>query len=83
MLAGEYRLDAPAGSDRQGTCSGRRTGQPEVLIRANTCRIQGQKTREMPDEFHGKVMNELSANELKHTHREKALIELLKELKQI
>lgn len=37
----------------------------------------------MPDEFHGKVMNELSANELKHTHREKALIELLKELKQI
>ena len=35
----------------------------------------------MPDEFHGKVMNELSANELKHTHREKALIELLKNLK--
>ena len=31
------------GPDRQGTCSGRRTGQPEVLIRANTCRIQGQK----------------------------------------
>ena len=28
-----------------------------------------------------KKMNELSANELKHTHREKALIELLKNLK--
>ena len=35
----------------------------------------------MPDEFEGKVMNELTAEELKHTHREKALIELLKKLK--
>lgn len=35
----------------------------------------------MPDEFEGRVMNELTAEELKHTHREKALIELLKELK--
>ena len=34
----------------------------------------------IPDEF-GKVMNELGPNELKHTHREKALTELLKELK--
>ena len=32
------------------------------------------------DEF-GKVMNELSPQELKHTHREKALIELLKKIK--
>lgn len=31
------------------------------------------------DEF-GKVMNELTAEQLKHTHREKALIELLKKL---
>lgn len=31
------------------------------------------------DEF-GKVMNELTPEQLKHTHREKALIELLKEL---
>lgn len=31
------------------------------------------------DEF-GKVMNELSPEQLKHTHREKALIELLKKL---
>ena len=34
----------------------------------------------IPDKF-GKVMNELGPNELKHTHREKALTELLKELK--
>ena len=34
----------------------------------------------IPDEF-GKVMNELGPNELKHTHREKALTELLKKLK--
>ncbi len=32
------------------------------------------------DEF-GKVMNELSPEELKHTHREKALIELLQKIK--
>lgn len=31
------------------------------------------------DEF-GKIMNELTAEQLKHTHREKALIELLKKL---
>lgn len=34
----------------------------------------------IPDEF-GKVMNELGPSELKHTHREKALTELLKKLK--
>ena len=34
----------------------------------------------IPDEF-GKVMNELGPDELKHTHREKALEELLNKLK--
>ena len=33
----------------------------------------------IPDEF-GKVMNELSAEQLKHTHREKALTDLLNKL---
>lgn len=34
----------------------------------------------VPDEY-GKVMNELTSEQLKHTHREKALIELLDKLK--
>ena len=35
----------------------------------------------IPDEF-GRVMNELGTDELKHTHRKKALAQLLKELKE-